>query len=289
MATFNSSNTKISAAVPEEIADFTTRKQYKEVASKGIDHMLYGRARAYLDDFGHSYQGSVDATLNRPDHVRFAADHKRVMEVHKIGMPMEDYLQAHDELWDGGSQEGRVNHDKIVKDFITSNKVSLPAPTVKDKSSKKKGRSVRKFTGLERDEDPNIHSGLTVVYDEGSGHMIHKQHPDYYHVPAAAENVANHYIRRHVRYGDTEEDHADAVRLFGISKNKQGEWYYDRSRSLLANTPTLGDDMQIPIRSKVWRANPREQGGSFIRRGMKIAHLIANLSLIHISEPTRPY
>jgi hypothetical protein len=153
------------------------------------------------------------------------------------------------------------------------------------KTARKINRPARKFTGLKRDDDPNTHNGLTVVYDEGSGQMIHKQHPDYYHVPAAAENVAKHYIRRHIKDGDTEEDHADAVRLFGISRNRNNEWHYDKSRSLIANTPTLGDDMHIPIQSKVWKPNMLNTG-SFFKRGQKISDLIAKPEIICGFDPS---
>jgi hypothetical protein len=147
------------------------------------------------------------------------------------------------------------------------------------RENKKRGIA-RKFTSLDRDDDSNVESGLTVAYQEGTGHMIHVQHPDYFHVPAAAENVARHYIRNYVKPGDTVEDHKEAVRLFGINRSRLGEWYYDRDRSLLADTPTLGDDMQIPIRSRIWRDPAQGEPSLFIKRGMKVSHLVYSPSTI---------
>lgn len=156
-------------------------------------------------------------------------------------------------------------------DGMPDNVTETPAAPATRKE--KKNKNYRRYTSLSRDEDPNIHSGMQVAYQEGTGYMIHKQHPDYFHVPDAAEHVARYYIDRHVKPGDTEEDHSEAVRLFGISRNRNGDWVYNREHSLLANTPTLGDDMQIPIRSRVWKDTSSQKSYN-IQRGLKVSSLV---------------
>ena len=90
-------------------------------------------------------------------------------------------------------------------------------------------------------------NAMTLIFQEGTGYATHKEDPEYYHVPHAAEKAANHYIGS---LGEGEEPNPDAVRLFGLKQSKKGDWYHSRAHSQLANVKTASDYMTVAVRNK---------------------------------------
>jgi len=93
-------------------------------------------------------------------------------------------------------------------------------------------------------KDDSASTGLSLVYDKHSGYVTQREDPEYSQSPKDAKRAAKSYIKS---LAPGEQPHPDAVSLFGLKKNRLGQWSHDRGSSRLANVNTLADYAETPV------------------------------------------
>jgi hypothetical protein len=120
-------------------------------------------------------------------------------------------------------------------------------------------------------QNKDLNKGLTIIYQEGTQYSTHKENPEYYHVPIAAKKVATTYLKN---LKDGEDPHPDAVKLFGIVKNRDNKWVYNPDLSKIGHVNSLGDYMSLPVRSKTYKGSPNEARNLTIGTGIRQPELV---------------
>jgi len=113
----------------------------------------------------------------------------------------------------------------------------------------------------------NLDSGLTMVYQEGSNHGVHKEDPEYYLTQVRAREFATNYIKS---LKDGQAPHPIMIEKAGIRQNKKGQWVYRAKQSKIANPITLADYAVLPLKNIFFGSDNPGRTKSVVAKGIRL-------------------